>query len=302
MTRVVIDSLTYTVLIYVWQYAADRLKSNIVGIMNTLVKMSCNVSMPSSLERYSVGGYDVVVLMTLFSLYFDTQFYVTMSTGLLLYNMMKNKYQHTGGGIRIDSEGVSNLVSRSNLKKINNISDACHKVAKKPLGYAKTVVSKYWMDIIASSVDTPVQVMVYKKTDVDYSTISESSRRGGGGVMKNVVPEGVSCTSTTSGTNVLKIINKNHTQTMFYNREIVMCSFGDGSPDTGCDSVQAGGIGERNAEWNNITTRSVEQSVVVCKVVHESADATHRMYLTKDMELVMLFTNNNNKGVISYQR
>ena len=162
----------------------------------------------------------------------------------------------------------------------------CKKVTQKPYGYAKDVVLKYWLEIIKSRIDTPVQVMIYRKHEADYREVVKGTIQHdvtGGCLQEGGFNKG--CSTTNEGTNVLKMIDQKHTHTMLYNKEVIISKL----VDSDADEDEPGGESD---DWSNLHTQVVDECVVVCKVVSKLEDATHHMYLTKDTGMVMLFENN----------
>tara|TARA_Y100000389_G_C17465866_1_gene525467 strand:+ start:4293 stop:5270 length:978 start_codon:yes stop_codon:yes gene_type:complete len=133
LTRVVIDSMVYTLMVSLWGHIFNKYKNYSLHLVNSILSISQNF--------HKIYIADIFTLLILFSMYFDVQFYITSSSLLLIIQVIVKRYKRT-------SHHTADMVTHE------NVSIFYKTYAEKPYKYIKNIISKY--TAVDSKFDTPV--------------------------------------------------------------------------------------------------------------------------------------------------
>lgn len=135
ISRIVIDSLVYTGCVTIWGHSFSRVKEHTLKIFNYLLNIS------EYQNNFPIALTEILTILTIFSLYFDIQFYVAASTCLLITNMIHLRF--------VKPILPDESISEDNIKLLYN------KIKNKKLVH---VFKKYWKRIVKNSSDKGIPV------------------------------------------------------------------------------------------------------------------------------------------------
>lgn len=153
VTRIVIDSLVYTACITLWGHTFNKMKSQSLKIFNFLLRVSQHQNqIPLALN-------ELFTVLTIFSIYFDTYFYIVCSTVLLVSNMMMLRLRKP---ISMDEE--NQFINEDSIKKLYN------KMKKKKIVH---IFKKYWKKVLKhyKHVGIPVNVEITPNPDFQQNVL-----------------------------------------------------------------------------------------------------------------------------------
>lgn len=182
ITRVVIESFVYTMFVTIWTQAFDKLKEYTMYIVDTFLRIS-----QSNLQnQLSIACIEFFTILTIFSLYFDLQFYIYASNALLISNIFNLRF-------------IKPLEFKDNLDTENNILSLYNKIKKKKVVH---IVKNYWETIVKQTSETGVSI---SQIEIKKNRIQES---------KNVADMN----------NILKIKKINGEELIYSNASIILNS------------------------------------------------------------------------------
>ena len=141
ITRVVVESLVYTIFVTIWNHAFDKIKGYTLFIVDRLLR----ISQSQYQNQLPIAITELFTILTIFSLYFDLQFYVFASNALLIANVLHLRFvrplQFSNEEIESDTE--------SNLLFLYN------KIKKKKVVH---IVKNYWESIVKQTSEIGVGI------------------------------------------------------------------------------------------------------------------------------------------------
>lgn len=122
LTRVVIDSMVYTLMVSVWGHVLNKYKNCSLHLVNGILSISQNF--------HKIYISDIFTLLIMFSMYFDIQFYITSSSIMLILQVIVKRYSRS-------RNPTTDVITPE------NVSFFYKAYGEKPYKYVRNMLSKY---------------------------------------------------------------------------------------------------------------------------------------------------------------
>tara|TARA_B100001287_G_C22676972_1_gene528233 strand:- start:1306 stop:2346 length:1041 start_codon:yes stop_codon:yes gene_type:complete len=268
ITRVVIDSMVYTIMVTLWGNFIKIYKNKSLQIVNTLLSISNNF------QKIYIS--DIFTLLILFSLYFDSHFYITTSSCMLIGDLILKRYKTI-----YNKDPVVDSVTEE------NVSLFYKNYAEKPYKYVKKIIVPYFKP----------RTEEYSKIDIPiYKLEIFENKESQGNIIKliSTVPIANSDATNFSSYPEHKSMEP-FSVAVYYNRDIVINEFQQTLDKADSD--------EEPTEW--LTTQHLTNHTIVCycvednNVFEKNNQSKFMLHLDINMCIILETTANKNKIKIS---